>query len=72
MNDDPWSYVFSVRIGYLVDHLVSTMFGTVVDLLSSYCGFWYHPVTGSIMVTDFIFRYSFFTFLIMTGNYQFH
>ena len=53
MDSDPWSYVISVGLGYIVYHRVSTKFTIYIALLLSYCVILDHPVTGSIMLTGF-------------------
>ena len=65
MTSNPWSYVISIGIGYLVNHIVSIKFLIDIALLLSYCVILNHPATGFIMVTDFSFNFSFCTFLIM-------
>ena len=66
INYDPWPYVISVGLGYLVNHIFSTKFAVDITLLLSYCVILNHPVTGSIMVTDFRFKYYLFPVLSMT------
>ena len=63
INSDPWSYVIYVGHGYLVIHLVSTKFTIVITSWSSYCVISNHPVTGFIIVTDFIFMSYLFPFV---------
>ena len=66
INSDPWSYVISIGLWYLVSHVVSTKFVLDIALLSSYFGILNHPVTGFIMVTVFKFKFYLCTFLHMT------
>ena len=65
-NSDPWSYMISIGLGYLVKHVFSTNIVIDIAILSSYCVILNHPVTGSIMVTTFRFKIYFFAFIIMT------
>ena len=65
INSDPCSYVISVGLGYLVNHLVSTDFAIDIALLSSYCIILNYHVTWSIIVTDFIFKFYLCPFLLM-------
>ena len=41
MNYGPWTYMISVGLGYLVNHLVSTKLTIDIALLN-------HPVTGLV------------------------
>ena len=66
MNSDAWSYVISIGLWYLVNHLVTTKFTIDIAILSSYCVILNHPVTGSIMVIDFRINFYFCPFLLMT------
>ena len=63
---DPWSYVISVGLRYLVNHVVSTKFAINISILLLYCVISNHLVTGSIIVTAFIFKFSSFPFPLMT------
>ena len=65
MSYNPFSYVDSVGLGYLVNHVVSAKFAIDIALLLSYCAILNHPVKGSIPVTAFIFKLNFFDFNIM-------
>ena len=65
INSYPWSYMISIGLGYLDSHVVSTKFVIYIALLSSYCVISNHPVTGSILVTAFIFIFYFCPFLCM-------
>ena len=58
--------MITVGLGYLVNHVVSTKFVIDIALLSSYFVISDHPVTGSIVVTAFIFKIYFFPFILMT------
>ena len=62
MDYDPWSYMISVVQGYLVNHLVSTKFMTVIARLLLYCLILDHPIAGSIVVTALNVKFSFFPF----------
>ena len=53
-------------LGYLVNHTVSTKLAIDIALMSSYCVILNHPVTWSIMVMDFIFKFYFCPFLNLT------
>ena len=66
INYYPWSYMISIGLGYLVNHVVYTKFDIVIALLLSYCVILDHPVTGSIMVMAFRFKFYFCPFIIMT------
>ena len=66
INSDTWSYVISIGLGYLYRHVVSTKFAIDISLLLSYCAISNHTVTGSIIVTAFICKFSFLPFLLMT------
>ena len=66
ISSDPWSYMISSGLGYLINHVVSTKSATYIALLSQYLVIMNHPVTGSIMVTDFRFKFYFHPFLLMT------
>ena len=57
MKSDPWSYVISVGLRYLVNHLVSTKSAIYIALLSSYCIISNRYVTGFITVTAFRFNF---------------
>ena len=57
INYDPWSYMISIGLEYLVNHVVSTKFTIDIALLSSYLIDPNHPVTGSIVVTAFIIKF---------------
>ena len=57
--------MISIGLGYLDSHVVSTKFVIYIALLSSYCVISNHPVTGSILVTAFIFIFYFCLFLCM-------
>ena len=78
INYFPWSYVISIGLGYLDSHVVSTKLSIDIALLSFYCVNSDHPVTGSIMITDFRFRFYFCLFLcikwyqIISTNSLFH
>ena len=65
INYDPWSYVIYIGLGYLVNYVVSTKFTIGIALLLSYCVILNHHVTGNIMVTAFIFKFSFCPFLLI-------
>ena len=52
-NSLPWPYAISTGHGYCTSHVVSTKFAFVIAFLSLYCFISNHPVTGSIIVTDF-------------------
>ena len=65
INYDPWSYVISIGIWYLLNHVVSTKFMIDMTILSSYCVISNHHVTVFIVVTAFIFKFSFCSFLLM-------
>ena len=57
--------MISVGLGYLDSHVVSTKFVIDIDFLSSFCAISNHTVTGSINVTYFRCKFSFFPFLLM-------
>ena len=63
INSDPWSFVIYVGIIYLVNHVVSAKFVIDISDLSLYCVILNHPVTESIMVTAFRYRFYFFPFI---------
>ena len=65
INSDPWSYVIYIGLGYLDNHVVSTKLSIVIAILLLYCVISKHPVTGSIMVTTFIFNFYLCPFIIM-------
>ena len=65
MNSDPWSYVISVGIGYLVKQLFSTKSAIDIAFLLSYLVILNHPVTGSITVTAFKSKFYLFPFLLI-------
>ena len=44
---------FSIKGSFPISHVVSTKFMVVVTFLSSHCVTLNHPVTISIMVTDY-------------------
>ena len=58
-NSTPRSYVLSTGRGYQTRQIVSTKFANVIAFLSLYCVNWNHPLTGSIIVTDFKIKPSF-------------
>ena len=60
-----WSYMISIGIGYLDSHVISTKWVISIAVLLLYCVTSNHPVTGSIMVTAFIFVFSFCLFLFI-------
>ena len=64
INSDLWSYVISIGQWYLANHVVSTKFAININILLSYYVILNHPVTGFIMVTDFI--YFFYSFPLIT------
>ena len=66
INYYPWSYMISIGLGYLVNHVVSNKFAIDFALLLSYCVILNHSVTGYIIVTDYIFNFSFCQFILMT------
>ena len=66
INYFPWSYVISIGLGYLYSHVDSSKFSIVIALLSSYCKISNHPVMGSIIVTDFRYKFSFLPLHRMT------
>ena len=63
MNSDPWSYVISFGLGYLVNHVVYTKLAIDVYILLTYLVILNHPVSGYIMVMYFRFKLSFFLYL---------
>ena len=65
IKSDPWSYMISIGLGYLVNHVVSNKFAIYIALLTSYYVILNHPATRYIMATDFRLKFSFFTFLHM-------
>ena len=65
INYDIWYYVISIGLGYIVNHVVSNNSVIDIALLLSYYLILNHPVTGSIMVTAFRFKFYFFPYLIM-------
>ena len=70
INSDPWSYIISIGIGYLINHIVSTKFTIYIAIFSSYLIDPNHPVTGYIVVTYFRFKFSLCPFLfLMYGPY---
>ena len=65
INYYPWSYTISIGLGYLNSQIVSTEVIIDTALLLWY---WYlsnHTVTGSIIATDFIFKFYFYSFLFV-------
>ena len=68
INYFPWLYTISIGIGYLDIHVVSTNFAIVIALLSSYYTTSTHPVTGSIILTDFICNFYFLPLHRMTQS----
>ena len=58
--------MISVGLGYLVNRVFSTKFAVDITIFLSYCVILNHPVTGSIMKTDFRFKCYLFLFPIMT------
>ena len=68
---DLWSYMISVGLAYIFNHVVSTNFVIYTALLSSYCVILNHPVTGSIKVTAFIFNFFSLSYY-ETGTYYIH
>ena len=58
--------MISIGIGYIYSHVVSTKFAIDITLLSLYWVTSNHPVIGSIIVTDFKFRFYFCLFLHIT------
>ena len=58
--------MISIGLVYIVKHVVSTKFAIDIAFLLSHCVISDHPVTGSIIVTAFRFKFYFFTFIIMT------
>ena len=64
MHFDPWSYVISVGLVYIFNHIVSTQFTIYIARLLSYCVILNHPVKGSTTVTYLkLFLISFHLFL---------
>ena len=66
INYNPWSYVISNGLGYLVKHLGYTKFISYIALLYLYCIISNHTVTGCIVVMTFRCKLYFFTFLCTT------
>ena len=62
---DPWSYMISIGLGYLVNHVVSTMFVIDNTIWSLYCVILNHHVTGSIMVKSFRLSFLSLTFFLL-------
>ena len=58
-NYDPQSFMFSVGQVYLVNHIFSTKFVTVINFLSSHCVILNHLVMGSIIETALSIKGSF-------------
>ena len=68
-NSFPRLYVIIVGRGYLHNHVCYTMFDIVEACLSLYCTISNHPVSGSIIVKDFIMRGSSWpSLLILYGH----
>ena len=65
INSNTWSYLISIYLEYLSNHVVSTKFTIDITRLSSYCVILNNPVTGYIMVTYLRFKFSFYPFLCM-------
>ena len=57
INYYPLSYVISIGLGCIVNHIVSTKFVIDITHVSSYCVILNHPVIGSIMVAAIIFNF---------------
>ena len=69
INSDTWSYVIYIGLGYLLNHVVSNNLKIDIAILLSYCVILNHHVTWYIMVKAFIFKFYFYTFLLITyGN----
>ena len=64
INSKPWSYVISIGLGYLVNHVVSTKFPVYIALLLSYCAIWNRHVTGYITITAFRCKFVSFPFFL--------
>ena len=62
INYDPWSYMISIGLVYLVNHVVSTEFAIDIAVLSLYCVILNPPVAGYIVVTSFKFKSYFLYF----------
>ena len=65
INSFPWSWVFSIGLGYLESHVVSTKFAIYMALLSLYCAISNHHIIGSIIVTHFKSEFYLLPFLPM-------
>ena len=68
INFGPWSYVISVSLGYIVNHVVSTNSAIDINHLFSHRVTSNHPVTWSIMVIDLELNFVFFSFFLWHGD----
>ena len=59
INYYPWSYIIFNGLVRMVNRVVSTKFAIDITIFSSYIVILDHPVTGSIIVTAFIFKFYF-------------
>ena len=66
INYDTWPYVISIGLGYLVNYVDSTKFAIDIALLLLFSIISNHLFTGSIIVKDFRFKFSFYYFLPIT------
>ena len=57
--------MISIGLGYIINHVVSTKFVIDIYYFSLYCVISNYPVRGYIIVTAFIFKFSFCTCLLM-------
>ena len=65
INHFPWSYTISFGLGYLVSHIVWTKFVIDIALLLLYYVVQNSPVTGSIIVMNFRFKFYFCSFILV-------